>query len=449
MGSTYRDKDSRALALDLRRRPLFKKSSEQDPFDVDRIPHNVDVLEYVLSANAAAGGFDIDEGEEGAIFLQKVLAQIIAPGQRLHAFLNNEAAHPPLRDALVDLANGLLPVQRSVEANADTHVDNTNTAKAPADDATRPNAEAPVSVPGDREARSDHLRSLFGAWFDPSLSCRNGLVADNATLASGVLGSNANPLHLGAGEGTTAVTFYQNKYTAKNDFKHALSLSVIADSYRRIKDYPSTAEDSGTESRQAKHFVQSVCNKATMELKATQAASVALGHQSSFHSKKLAFTNGWAMVSFKKILSQRSNTTADEAEDELDDALELEENVDVDAQEDAGIETIIDEDSDTASNAPEAAEPDLDEDGAEKDNDDEDVEESEETQTRRIEAESWLLASAESDAGNGRVYQIGRGKVTTSTAAQEYGWRSRRLGSVQCQTQSKVEYSSRCLRFEL
>ncbi|KAJ1448457.1 hypothetical protein M885DRAFT_574308 [Pelagophyceae sp. CCMP2097] len=175
--------------------------------------------------------------------------------------MTNAAAQAPLRDALVDLATGQLDPTEPPHGDGDGD-------EAMRDDDGRPGAagaaqRTPPATADTRDvcdARAVNLRKIFAGWFEPKFRCRIGMVATFSPILTGTIKSNANPLPLGAGSGSAATTFYQNKYMSKNDFKHAASLSVLVDSYSKIKAYPSTAEDAGTASRFAKHFLQNVCN---------------------------------------------------------------------------------------------------------------------------------------------------------------------------------------------
>ena len=62
----------------------------------------------------------------------------------------------------------------------------------------------------------------------------------------------------------------------KDCVEMAACASVLVDAYKRVREFPSTAEDSGEAERTAKHFAQYAINHAHMELTATQAAGVVL-----------------------------------------------------------------------------------------------------------------------------------------------------------------------------
>ena len=82
----------------------------------------------------------------------------------------------------------------------------------------------------------------------------------------------------------------------------AACASVLVDAYKHVREFPSTAEDSGEAERTAKHFAQYAINHAHMELTATQAAGVVLGHASSGGSgARLDYHSAWDFVKLARV----------------------------------------------------------------------------------------------------------------------------------------------------
>jgi hypothetical protein len=89
-------------------------------------------------------------------------------------------------------------------------------------------------------------------------------------------------LVLGSDVCAKAALFYLVKYMTKDSAEMNASLSVLADARRHMDKYPSTAEDSGSGSRNVKHFIQRALQRMDMELADTQAASCAMGEMADF-----------------------------------------------------------------------------------------------------------------------------------------------------------------------
>ena len=99
-------------------------------------------------------------------------------------------------------------------------------------------------------------------------------------------------------------SMYQIKYMGKDCVQISASASMLLDALANIDEYPSSAEDTGTEDRRTKHFCQHVINKGCMELEAFQAAGVVLGVKSSGKSDAIQYYNGWEVVRLAKIASK-------------------------------------------------------------------------------------------------------------------------------------------------
>jgi hypothetical protein len=87
---------------------------------------------------------------------------------------------------------------------------------------------------------------------------------------------------------------------------------------KHIKEYHSTAEDSGTEERQAKHFCQRVINSA-MEIEAVQAAGVVCGIRSSGASDAIQYYSAWDVLRLARIASAGHVADIDFTHEDVDD----------------------------------------------------------------------------------------------------------------------------------
>ena len=108
---------------------------------------------------------------------------------------------------------------------------------------------------------------------------------------------------LGAGDGSKTAAMYQIKYMTKSAVDICAARSVIVDAHKHIREFPSSAEDSGTVDRSARHFVQSIINKSTMELEAAQAASIVLQQASSTCADTLKFASLWELRTLACIVA--------------------------------------------------------------------------------------------------------------------------------------------------
>jgi hypothetical protein len=96
------------------------------------------------------------------------------------------------------------------------------------------------------------------------------------------------------------------------------SASVLVDAYKHIKEFPSTATDSGTKEREAKHFCERVINTG-IELEAVQAAALVLGIPSSRASNPIQYFSGWDVLRLARIASAGHVADIDFTHEEADD----------------------------------------------------------------------------------------------------------------------------------
>jgi hypothetical protein len=156
--------------------------------------------------------------------------------------------------------------------------------------------EEPTDIESEDAVQSTSmLVQILEAWTENKVTCRNSIIADFSLVLSGCTRGNAVPYSLGAGQGSKSASLYQIKYMRKDCVEIAGSASVLVDAYKHIKEFQSTALDSGTKERQAKHFCERVINTG-MELEAVQAAALVLGIPSSGASDPIQYFSGWDVL---------------------------------------------------------------------------------------------------------------------------------------------------------
>jgi hypothetical protein len=144
-----------------------------------------------------------------------------------------------------------------------------------------------------REQKAAAVRSVLLAWSDVRMRCANGVIADANLALSGCVGSNAMPITLGAGIGAKVVACYQIKYMGKNSLPVDGIASILLQTHELNKKYPSTAEDAGSDSRNALHLIQGAMNRVNAELPATVAAQLVLGQRSSEAFRRTCYVPSW------------------------------------------------------------------------------------------------------------------------------------------------------------
>jgi hypothetical protein len=104
------------------------------------------------------------------------------------------------------------------------------------------------------------LRRLLDAWGSRAFVCRNGIIADwNITIAVCTAG-NAVPLTLGAGSASKSTAMYSIKYMGKDSVNISAAATVLHEADKKVREYPSSADDKLTAERTSKHFCQHVIN---------------------------------------------------------------------------------------------------------------------------------------------------------------------------------------------
>jgi hypothetical protein len=110
------------------------------------------------------------------------------------------------------------------------------------------------------------------------LPCRNGNVVMFSPALTSLTGSNTAAYFLGMLEQARGALFYLVKYLTKDKTELSASLVVLLDARKHVDQYPSVAENVGTEIRTTQHFLVRVlnCLSGMSEYGAPQAASVAM-----------------------------------------------------------------------------------------------------------------------------------------------------------------------------
>ena len=107
------------------------------------------------------------------------------------------------------------------------------------------------------------------------------------------------------------------KYMQKDSVVISAAASILCDARDHIARYESRADDKGTDSRTAKHFLARVLNSATAELALSQAVSVLLRSPSADSSEPMEYHYAWDFAKLASI--QEGGGTGLEDGDEDDD----------------------------------------------------------------------------------------------------------------------------------
>ena len=131
------------------------------------------------------------------------------------------------------------------------------------------------------------LRMLYGM-VSKSLVDRNGWVVDFNPLLTSLLGCNSNLLHLGSTEQSKAALFYIGPYINKDGVKITDALPLLLKAHEHALNFPSVADDSGTDKRTTQHTLTRALNRMNnmVEVTDTQAAAGLLGMGASLCSER-------------------------------------------------------------------------------------------------------------------------------------------------------------------
>ena len=221
-----------------------------------------------------------------------------------------------------------------------------------------------------------HLRELLSTWTSETTACFNSHIVDYNPVLAAATGSNAVPLTLGAGVGAKGVAMYQIKYMVKEGDMIEAFASILIDAHQRVRDYKSSAPDSGTTYRTSLHEAQRIHNTAEVELSLAVACNIIMNFNSSFHTHTTKYTNAWEHA--KLALKTDSSHNDDDSEGDYD---EEDDEYDDDSEGDYDEENNEYEDDQTDDDE-EEVEPDDDEEKLEIDKEDEEPEEEEDDRER-------------------------------------------------------------------
>jgi hypothetical protein len=132
-----------------------------------------------------------------------------------------------------------------------------------------------------RELQSLNVDQLTALYYRVAkkLDHRNGWVVEYNPLLTALLGCNTNLSFLGSKEQSKQALFYIGPYINKNGVKVVDALPLLAHAQNHALQYPSSADDAGTDTRLVQHIMTRVLNKlnSLMEVSDTQAALALLG----------------------------------------------------------------------------------------------------------------------------------------------------------------------------
>ena len=142
-------------------------------------------------------------------------------------------------------------------------------------------------------ALSDEKLKQFHEKVSAQLPKANGLVPSFNVIISRMTGSHNNVILLGSTSQAAAAVFYVCPYMGKSKVPLLESLIVLNDVVKNIKQHPSSAADSGTQTRTVKHLLQRTLNQLhlKMELSSHQIAAKLLSLPSFGGSLQHSYLN--------------------------------------------------------------------------------------------------------------------------------------------------------------
>jgi hypothetical protein len=145
----------------------------------------------------------------------------------------------------------------------------------------------------------DDLLNIFCA-VNRKIFDMNGKVVEHSSLISDVTGSHNNVAILGSSEQGKAAAFYLGPYFSKEKFGFEESLLIMALANKHIHTFPSTAEDTGTDSRNTKFFIQRCLNQhcLKMEVSDYQMAAAVLSMPVIIRSNNVSFVDPHSAIAY-------------------------------------------------------------------------------------------------------------------------------------------------------
>ena len=160
------------------------------------------------------------------------------------------------------------------------------------------------------------MKNLSVAWFKRVTPFLNGLISTFEQVLQGLLPGNQAAVLLGAIAQARSCMFYLGDYFTKDSHPLTSIASALLLARRKVEMYPSTAADTGTPERNALYLLQVLLNNINgkMEMSATQAAAIVLGHPAEICSH--IFCPVYVTAAMTYLFSRRS---ASDVEGELGD----------------------------------------------------------------------------------------------------------------------------------
>ena len=150
-------------------------------------------------------------------------------------------------------------------------------------------------------ANDRQMRELILQW--STLLCANASVTAYGYALTAAVRCNTAHLLLGAREAARNAMFYMVKYLTKDSTELSASLSVLNDVRERSQRWESRADDRGTETRNAKYFLEKAVNQLHGELSDTQAAALLLGEEAHLTSESFVWGAPWQVANLARELA--------------------------------------------------------------------------------------------------------------------------------------------------
>ena len=129
----------------------------------------------------------------------------------------------------------------------------------------------------------EEAKIIEGRLFDA-----NGLVSEFNSILMSVANCNMACYPMGTAASAKSTFMYTCKYVCKNPTEIMSLLSILYHAAKHVENNPSTAEDTGTEERTTRHFLQRILNKlcGRQEYSANQVVAALIGQPAEFQMHK-------------------------------------------------------------------------------------------------------------------------------------------------------------------
>ena len=159
-----------------------------------------------------------------------------------------------------------------------------------------------LQLPNDLQTEFELLDPEMHQRINRHLENRNGLVVEYNRGMSSILGCNTDFSFLGRESAAQCAACYVLKYITKNPAELDSTIALVYKARVDIKNYPSKAENSGSNIRTATHFLNAVLNRINglEEVSAQMAAAAIIGmsFDSVTHDFQLTFVT--AAIAYAK-----------------------------------------------------------------------------------------------------------------------------------------------------